>query len=156
MPEVELAGGTEADREAVLALQATYLAANATFDWPTLEARIWGGDPAAMFFNMNGHTYVGRDHWVRLWKYYATQFQSGDWIPYDLGGKIGAEVAVLWCHRKTKVRWVGSDPRPDDAWHADKDFISRSTMVFAKEGGEWRVAHVHFSEANPGQRPGDI
>ena len=26
--------------------------------------------------------------------------------------------------------------------------MSRSTMVFHKENGEWRVVHVHFSEAS--------
>ena len=146
MPSVELAGGSVADRDAVVALMHTYLTANAKFDWPTLEAEIWTAEPDAMFFNMNGHTYIGREHWVTLWKYYAVQAQSGTWVPYDIAGKIGPELAVLWSHRKTHMSWVGSDPRPDDPWHADKDFISRATMVFAKQPEGWRVVHVHFSE----------
>ena len=28
-------------------------------------------DPTNVFFNMNGHTYVGLEHWTRLWQYYA-------------------------------------------------------------------------------------
>ncbi len=156
MSSVTLAGGTAADRDSVIALMHTYLEANASFDWQTLQGRIWADDDTAMFFNMNGHTYVGRDHWVALWKYYGQQAQTGTWVPYDIAGTVGDEVAVLWSHRKTHMSWVGSDPRPNDPWHADKDFISRATMVFNKKPEGWRVVHVHFSEANPGQRPGGI
>ena len=156
MPSIELAGGSAADRDAVLALMQTYLTANATFDWPTLEAEIWTAAPDAMFFNMNGHTYIGRDHWVALWKYYGQQAHTGPWTAYDVGGTVGDQVAVLWSHRRTHMSWVGKDPRPDDPWHEDKDFVSRATMVFTKQPVGWRVAHVHFSEANPGQRPGGI
>jgi hypothetical protein len=156
MDGIKLAGGSESDRQAVLDLQEAYLDANATFDWRRLEASIFSSDAVARFFNMNGHTYKGRDHWVELWKYYGGQLQTGAWIPFDVGGTVGADVAVLWCERKTAMRWTGSDQRPDDKWHIDQDFISRSTMVFQKDSVGWRVVHVHFSEANPGKRPGGI
>jgi ketosteroid isomerase-like protein len=155
MAEVRLAGGTAADREAVLAQHAAYLEANATFDWERLQADIWSTAPDAMFFNMNGRTYVGVEHWVRLWKYYKDHFVSGYWTPFDMGGEVGSEVAVIWCHRQTKRRWSG-DGRPEDGVHSDRDYISRSTMVFRKEAGVWRVLHVHFSETVEGPRPGDI
>jgi hypothetical protein len=155
MTDVRLAGGTSADRDAVLAKHESYLTANAVFDWTTLERDLWSTDPAAMFFNMNGRTYVGVNHWVRLWQYYKHHFVSGYWTPFDLGGEIGPETAVIWCHRQTKRRWTGED-RPEDGVHSDRDYISRSTMVFRKENGDWRVLHVHFSEAVEGPRPGDI
>ena len=156
MNDVKLAGGSESDREAVLACQQAYLDANATFDWPRLEAGIFSAAPSARFFNMNGHTYKGRDHWVSLWKYYGGQAQTGQWKAFDIGGTIGADVAVLWCERNTAMRWTGDDARPDDRWHVDHDFISRSTMVFQKDADGWHVLHVHFSEANPNPRPGGI
>ena len=43
--------------------------------------------------------------------------------------------------------WLGANPA---------EFITRSTMVFRKEAGEWRVVHVHFSEASSGERPGGV
>jgi hypothetical protein len=151
----KLIGGSETDRKRVLELQQAYLDANAKFDWDTLRDKIWSGDPAATFFNLNGHTYNGRDHWVKLWQYYKQHMATGEWIPYDIGGAVGPEVAVTWCHRKTKLRWIGTDPRPNQR-HEDKDFVSRSTMVFHKENGDWRVVHVHFSEASADARPGGI
>jgi len=155
MTAIRLAGGTEADREAVLAKQEAYLQANATFDWDWLTREIWSRAPEAVFFNMNGRTYNGAEHWVRLWKYYKDHFASGYWTPFDIGGEVGSEVAVLWCHRQTKRRWSG-DGRPEDGVHTDRDYISRSTMVFRKEDGDWRCIHVHFSEVVEGERPGGI
>lgn len=148
-------GGSESDRKSVLAQQQAYLEANAKFDWETLRDKLWSPTPEATFFNLNGHTYNGRDHWVRLWQYYKQHMTTGEWIPYDVGGVVGSDVAVLWCHRKTKLRWVGTDPRPGER-HADRDFTSRSTMVFHKEKGEWRVVHVHFSDASTDERPGGV
>jgi hypothetical protein len=155
MAEVKLIGGSENDRKRVLEHQQTYLDANAKFDWDTLRDKLWSARPEATFFNLNGHTYNGREHWIKLWQYYQEHLQTGEWIPYDIGGVVGSDVAVLWCHRKTKLRWVGSDPRPEQR-HEDKDFVSRSTMVFHKEDGDWRVVHVHFSEASTDARPGGV
>lgn len=148
-------GGSESDRKKVLEKHHEYLEANSKFDWETLRDRIWSPLPEAVFFNLNGHTYQGRDHWVKLWQYYLNHLTTGEWIPYDIGGTVGEDLAVVWCHRKTKMKWVGTDPRPGDR-HQDRNFISRSTMVFRKEAGEWRVVHVHFSEASEGERPGGI
>lgn len=154
--EVNVTGGSEKDRQDVLALHQKYLEANAVLDWETLRDSLWCSDEDAIYFNLNGHTYVGRSQWVRLWQYYLTQTQIGDWIPYDIAGLVSPDLAVIWCHRKCQFKWVGNDPRPDQGMHADKEFISRSTMVFKKENGQWRVGHVHFSPATTEIRPGGI
>jgi hypothetical protein len=156
MPEAKLIGGSKSDRQNVLELQQVYLDANAKLDWDTLRDQIWSAAPEGTFFNLNGHTYNGRDHWIRLWQYYKQHLMVGDWIPYDIGGVVGSDVAVTWCHRKTKLKWIGGDPRPNDDRHEGKEFVSRSTMVFHKESSGWRVVHVHFSEASSGERPGGI
>ena len=79
----------------MLDLQQAYLDANAKFDWDALRDKIWSSAPEATFFNLNGHTYNGRDHWVRLWQYYKQHMATGEWIPYDIGGVIGPDVAVV-------------------------------------------------------------
>ena len=68
MPAVELdagrlVGGSEADRSRVLERMHEYLEANASFDWGQLQD-IWSGAPEAVFFNLNGHTYKGREQWT--------------------------------------------------------------------------------------------
>jgi ketosteroid isomerase-like protein len=155
MSEADLVGGTEADRKKVHDQFLLYLESNSKFDWDTLRDKIWSGAPEATYFNLNGHTYNGRDHWIRLWQYYKQHMQTGEWIPYDIGGVVGDDVAVVWCHRKTQLKWVGTDPRPGQR-HDDKQFMSRSTMVFHKESGEWRCVHVHFSEGSTDIRPGGV
>ena len=55
---IQFDGGSDADRKAVVGAHDAYLQANAAFDWPALKP-IWSDDPSSVFFNMNGHTYVG-------------------------------------------------------------------------------------------------
>ena len=40
--------------------------------------------------------------------------------------------------------------------YSGDEFISRSTMVFRKENGDWRVVHAHFSPASAAARPGGV
>ncbi|HEY1362057.1 MAG TPA: nuclear transport factor 2 family protein [Xanthobacteraceae bacterium] len=155
MPEPNLLGGSERDREQILELHADYLEANAGFDRQKLDP-IWSKAPEAVFFNLNGHTYRGRDHWFRLWEFYGRNVRSSYWTPFDIGGVISTELAVLWCHRRTSREWIGSAPPPQDIHYAGDEFITRSTMVFRKEAGEWRVVHAHFSQASAGERPGGV
>jgi hypothetical protein len=72
-----------------------------------------------------------------------------------LGGVVSNDLAVVWCERHTQSEWIGRDP-PPQARRYGVSFISRSTMVFRKEAGDWRVVHVHFSEASTAPRPGGI
>lgn len=150
-----LVGGTEEDRAAVLALHETYLQLNARFDWQGLQA-VWSPAPEAVFFNLNGHTYFGREHWTRLWQYYVQNVQSSYWAPFDLGGVVNDTLATIWCHRRTSRRWQGSEPPPRDLHYDETEFVSRSTMVFRKEEGAWRCVHAHFSEATNTPRPGGV
>jgi hypothetical protein len=153
-PEIVFEGGSEADRTRVLELQQAYLDANATFDWVELQ-EIWSHDPSNVFFNMNGHTYVGLSHWTALWKYYRERIETGQWEPYEIKVIIRGDMAAVTCHRRTQRRWKGPESeRPPD--QVDKSFISRSTMVMLRDGGDWKTVHVHFSEASAGPRPGGV
>ena len=155
MSEPGLVGGSQQDREQILKLHADYIDANARFDRQMLDP-IWSKAPEALFFNLNGHTYKGRDHWFRLWEFYGKNVQSSYWTPFDIGGVVSDDMAVVWCHRRTRRNWVGKEPPPKDIHYAGDEFITRSTMVFRKEGSDWRVVHAHFSEASSGPRPGGV
>ena len=155
MSEANLVGGSQDDREQILKLHEDYLEANSGFDCQKLEA-IWSKAPEAVFFNLNGHTYKGREHWIRLWKYYAQNVSSSYWLPFDIGGVVSADMAVVWCHRRTKRKWTGKERPPKDIHYGGDEFITRSTMVFRKEAVGWRVVHAHFSEAGSGPRPGGV
>jgi hypothetical protein len=150
-----LVGGTDADRKEILNLHERYLDLNARFDWQSLEA-IFSPAPEATYFNLNGHTYNGRDHWLRLWRFYGQNVRSAYWTPYDMGGTVADDLAVVWCHRQTQRQWTGNRPPTRDLNYDNTQFVSRSTMVFRKEDGAWRVVHAHFSPGDPGPRPGEI
>jgi hypothetical protein len=104
-----LVSGSEADRSRVLERVHQYLEANASFDWGQLQD-LWSGAPEAVFFNLNGHTYKGREHWTRLWQFYQPNVRSGFWMPFDLGGVVSNDLAVVWCERHTQSEWVGRRP----------------------------------------------
>jgi ketosteroid isomerase-like protein len=150
-----LVGGTEEDRKEILKLHEEYLDLNARFDWQNLQA-VFSPAPEATYFNLNGHTYNGREHWTELWRFYGKNVQSAYWTPYDIGGTVANDLAVIWCHRKTRRQWIGKGSPPRNINYDNTQFVSRSTMVFRKEDGQWRVVHAHFSPGDPGPRPGDI
>ena len=89
MTEAKIVGGSEADRQKLLALHEEYLVANGKFDWPAIEP-IWSQAPHATFFNLNGHTYNGAAHWSRLWAFYIQNVKGSYWTPYDIGGEVGS------------------------------------------------------------------
>ena len=148
-------GGADADHKAILAAHDAYLHANATFDWPALKP-IWSDDPTNVFFNMNGHTYVGLEHWGRLWQYYAQHKESGWWEPFDVKVIVRGDMAVVTCHRRTTTRWKPASTERPAAGHEDKSFVSRSTMVLLREEGDWKTVHAHFSEGRDTPRPGGV
>ena len=151
-----IVGGTEAERKNLLDLHEQYLVANGKFDWPGIEP-IWSEAPHATFFNLNGHTYNGARHWSRLWDFYGKNVKGSYWTPYDIGGEIMGDMAVVWCHRKCTREWTGTTAKPPrDLHYQNQEFMSRSTIVFHKEKGTWRVVHAHFSEGGVGDRPGGV
>jgi hypothetical protein len=156
-PELDpakLVGGSEADRRRVLERLNEYLDINGRFDWRKLPG-LWSAAPEAVFFNLNGHTYKGIEHWTRLWQFYEPNVKSSYWTPFDIGGTVSDGLAVVWCERHTQSDWVGSEPPPQGRMYGG-EFISRATMVFRKEDGDWRVVHVHFSPASTAPRPGGV
>lgn len=155
MLDISWAGGSEEDRKAVAGQHEAYLLANAAFDWEALK-KVYSEAEWATFFNLNGHVYYGRDHWIKLWQYYINQQTTGYWAPYELKGVISGDLAVVWCLRKTRSNWFGKDD-PMMRRDNDSEFVSRSTMTFCRESGGWRCVHVHFSDSAIGQpRPGGV
>jgi hypothetical protein len=155
LSEANLVGGSASDRKRLLQLLDEYIVANAAFDWEALKP-IWSELPEATFYNLNGHTYNGADHWRRLWAFYKQNVEGSYWTPFDIGGVVTGEMAVIWCHRNSRRHWVGTGRPPREIHYQGDKFITRSTMVFHKEAGNWRVVHAHFSEVDSGPRPGGV
>ena len=85
---------------------------------------------------------------------YRTQIVADEpWTSHDVRVVVRGDMAVITCHRNVRLRWFGSDPAGS---FANKPVASRSTEVFVRENGDWKVAHVHFSPAGEGPRPGNF
>src|ERR1700687_2966132 len=143
--DAQRVGGSRQDRRRLLERMHEYLHINARFDWGLLQD-LWSPMPEAVFFNLNGHTYNGREHSPQLWQFYQKNGASSYWPQFDIGGVVSDGLAVLWCHRHTRSDCVGKEP-PSGPRRYGAEHVTRSTMVFRKEDGDWRVVHVRFSEA---------
>src|SRR5690606_2237461 len=143
-------GGTQEDRDRLIELFEEFWAANDVFDSTQLE-RTWSKSPDRVHFNSNGHTYYGLNDWLNIWDYYRPRFQSvspgkrGDTrviIREGMALVADAEIERKW-------EWIGEGEPP--ALLSNPRV--RATMVYVKEDGDWRVAHVHYSSAASGPRP---
>ena len=58
---------------------------------------------------------------------------------------------------QSQRNWVGTTTKPSrDINYQGQEFVSRATMVFHKEDGQWRVIHAHFPVGDSGERPGGV
>lgn len=142
----------DSDRDKVLALHHAYLAANKAVD-PQMLRGVWDEDPGNVFFNLNGHTYTGLEHWSRLWDYFSTRLeQIVPYVSFDQRVRVVGDVAWITASRFGETRWIGSEPAP----RPDGPVFSRSTEVLVRGHDGWQVVHTHFSRGSLLPRPGDI
>src|SRR5258708_12234932 len=119
MTEARIVGGSEADRSKLLELHEEYLVANGKFDWSAI-APMWSEQPHATFFNLNGHTYKGAEHWRRLWAFYIKNVKGSYWTPFDIGGEGKGDIAVV-CpprHSHPTSAATPAPPPPPLPYHA--------------------------------------
>ena len=147
-------GGTAEDQQRILALHQEWLDAQNTLDTRTAR-RLMTADPTAVFWNINGHQYTGIDHWCRLWDYYRTQFETVEpWRALDVKVIIRSDMAVVTAYRTARLRQIGGDQA--SSFVQDKPLMFRGTVVFVREGRDWKIAHGHFAHTSDGPRPGGI
>ena len=128
MSEPKLVGGSEADRAEILRLHERYIDVNTRFDWKNLQP-IFSGAPEATYYNLNGHTYNGREHWTRLWKFYGQNVSSTYWTPFDIGWRI-TEPALLSVkatrYPGQELRWDAGSFRFTNHEKANQEILSRN------------------------------
>ena len=145
--------GSEADRKRILELHQQYLDSNLTLDTEALR-KLWSENPACVFFNGNGYTYYGIDHWTKLWDFYRDQVKTAEpWRSTDERLMGGGDMALLTCERICKVDWTGEG---EAASFTGGVWKTRSTEVYVREKGDWRCVHLHISTAADPPRPGGI
>ena len=111
MTDASLVGGSEDDQRRILEQHDIYLDLNARFDWAGLQD-VWSDASEAVFFNLNGHTYNGREQWTRLWQYYLEHMETGQWVPFDMGGVVTGDLAVGLVPPRDQSALGGQRPAP--------------------------------------------
>jgi ketosteroid isomerase-like protein len=144
-------GGSPEDQQALITLWERFFDANDRLDIDALRP-LWSADPGCVFFNTNGHVYHGIDDWANIWDHYRAKMHSTQSAPrFKSHITIRSDMAVMvdeyvWRHWD----WTGDNPRPS---YASNSPYLRSTLVCARDGGEWKVVHSHFSSGRTGLRP---
>jgi hypothetical protein len=144
-------GGSVEDRDGLLRLYFDFRLANDGLDNEGLRP-LWSADPAAVFFNTNGHAYHGIDDWLSIWDHYRTRLELAR--PGGSGTiriTVRGDMALITDDRVGRYwRWRGREEEP--SFLIGKPYI-RATLVCLREGGGWRAIHGHFSSGRTGKRP---
>jgi ketosteroid isomerase-like protein len=157
MSGIPWTGGTEQDRNDIMAVYEQYRVANQTGDWEKLS-NVFSPSPEARFWNLNGYTYNGRDHWIRMWQYLRQHLNAGPGHSFDVHGRISGDIAAVYLLRRSSLTSL-TNHRDATNWPIlGKEYTSRATMIFSREPEGWRIIHAHFSNGNDNdsERPGGI
>ena len=137
MSDAKLVGGSEADRAKLLCRFDDYIEANEHFDWRGWR-RSGANCPRPRSSTSTATPTTAPTTGAGCGAFYRQNVKGSYWTPFDIGGTITGDMAVIWCQRDTRRNWVGKDQPPRDIHYQGDKFVTRSTMVFHKEGGNWR------------------
>lgn len=144
---------TTTDEETVLALHASWIAANRVGDTAWLRDHIAPGGPGAfLFFNHNGSNYDGVDETVALWEHLTRAALAAPTPPKrlvlddrDVRVTVVGDIAIV-----TYLAWFEAD-----FGEAGKEETgSRGTEVWRRTDDGWRLVHLHASVHTPGVNGG--
>jgi len=138
-----------ADEARILELHHEFVAANQNIDVDWLRTHMVPGADTLTWFNLNKSDYIGVDHICRLW----------DFLKAVAGGaEQHVESIEPHVHVHGDVAWV------DSHIHLDANFgvmgnvsqTSRSTEIWQRMDGDWKMAHFHCSEHEVGGWEGGV
>ena len=130
------------DERRIYQLHQEFVAANRTGDHEWLEAHMAPGTEHLTWFNLNESNYVGVPHIVELWKFLVVMS----------GGK-GARTDVIEERMDVGTDMAYVAYRLD--FYADfgnlgtYEQVARTTEVWRKIDGDWKMVHFHCSNHTP-------
>lgn len=133
---------SKSDEQTIRELHDGFIEANKTGHWPFLEEHMAPGD-TLIWYNLNQSNYYGKDHIVELWKMLsaATQGKAAVVEPRDEVVTVIGDAGLV-----TYLLEFAAD------FGALGKFVqeTRSTEVWQRLDGEWKMIHFHCSNYIPG------
>ena len=134
---------SKTDEQVITELHEGFVAANRTGDWSFLEAHMAPGADALRWYNLNQSNYIGQDHIIELWKMLKSVMQNKEakCITRDDRVEVIGDAAV--------VSYLLDFEADFGALGAFKQ-EARSTEVWQRIDGDWKMIHFHCSNYVPG------
>ena len=134
---------TKTDEQIISELHQGFVDANKVGDHTFLEAHMAPGPDHLIWYNLNQSNYYGVDHIVELWKMLKSM----------MGGK-----SAKCDSRDDRIEIIGDAAVVSYLLEFDADFgalgrftqQARSTEVWRRIDGEWKMIHFHCSNYVPG------
>jgi ketosteroid isomerase-like protein len=130
------------DTAEIWELHRAFVLANVTAHHPFLQQHMASGD-TLVWYNLNQSNYLGVDHIVELWKMLAAAM---DGRPARFTARDD-EVTVVG--DMALVTYLG-DLYADFGELGTFEQVGRSTEVWRRTDGEWKMIHFHCSNHVPG------
>ena len=136
---------SDTDLETIRRLHEEFVAANRIGDSEYLKAHMAPGPDRLVWYNLNQSNYIGVDHIVELWDFLRAIVES----------TTGAALVNTW---DDQITIIGDCALVTYMVHLEADFGAmglinqdgRSTEVWQRIDGEWKMIHFHCSNYVPG------
>ncbi|WP_322860914.1 nuclear transport factor 2 family protein [Mycobacterium europaeum] len=137
----------EGDAAEIMRLHREFVDANSPLDSRYLRRRVSADPGELVWYNLNGSAYVGQDHIAALWDTLSANMNEQ---------AVSAELRDERVEVEGDVAWVTylSHYQADFGELGTYDGGMRSTEIWRRRGGEWRLVHTHFSAHVPDQMGG--
>jgi ketosteroid isomerase-like protein len=135
---------TTTDEATIRDLHDGFVQANRTADWAFLEAHMYPDNETLTWFNLNQSNYFGREHIIQLWKMLLSMMPPGSeahCITSDERFRMMGDTALV-----TYLLEFAADLGALGKIAQD----TRSTEVWQRIDGEWKMVHFHCSNYVPG------
>ena len=137
----------EGDAAEIMRLHREFVDANSPLDSYYLRRRASANPGELVWYNLNGSAYIGQDHIAQLWDTLSANMNEQ---------AVSAELRDERVEVEGDVAWVTylSRYQADFGELGAYDGGMRSTEIWRRRDGEWRLVHTHFSAHLPDQMGG--
>lgn len=135
------------DEDTILELHKGFVEANTWGDTDYLRAHMAPGPEGFRWYNLNKSVYVGMDHIIRLWDFLVAMGGKAEITMYEEQLEVVGDVAWV-----TYIMQFDLDAGPMGKICQ----AARSTEIWQRMDGEWKMVHFHCSEHEPGGWEGGL